>query len=161
MTPALLSDLENACHPHGISTPLWVCLLLLGIIGTYLVVKTLLGQTRLPGMTLHPHPVQTGVLIVILPSLLLLPVFGLLQTQERKSELKTLLALLQTPQKNLLTIEENPKTLKKTYKIQKLPRYQIISLAGKPTQTTETTTPFIIPSPFAQVLEDHQALQKP
>lgn len=159
MSPALLSDLENACHPYGIPTPLWLCLLLLGLLSSYLLGKTLLTTTRLEGKA--PHTLPIAALLLILPSLLLLPTFGLLQTHKKKAELQTLLTLLQTPQKNLLTIEENPQTLEKTYKIQKLPRYQILSLAGKPTQTTETTKPFVIPSPFAQILEDHQALQKP
>lgn len=160
MSPALLSDLQNACHPLGVSPLAWIGLLLLGTIGSYLLVKTLLPSHNQNNTRLL-SPLQTNTLIVLLPALLLLPAFGLLETHKRKSNLKVLLSFLQTPQKNLLLIEESPTTLEKTYKIQRLPRSHHLELAGKPTPTIETTTLFVIPRPFAQILQAHQSLKKP
>jgi hypothetical protein len=152
MTPALIKDLQNTCLPFGVPTLAWAALLILGTGFTYKLFKKLLAQ--------QPQTQKTNLLVFLLPTLLLLPTLSLLEIQKRKTELKTLLVLFQTPSKTLITIDQNPTTREETYKIQELPRYYQISLLGSPTQTTLTSPPYKIPKKVIKVLKDHQKLQE-
>jgi len=154
MTPALLHDLQTACYPYGIHPAFWAAALLGGIAVGYLLFKTLLhppsGSSRLTIPTC----------ILLLPTLTLFPIFSLLETTKRQKDLEILLLLLQNRQRTLLTIQENPKTLQKTYTLQKMPQVSVQEILGKNTQTIRTSIPFQLNPHFLEILKAHQILEQ-
>jgi hypothetical protein len=153
MSPALLKDLEASCHILGISPWIWASLLIISLASLYPLGKSL---TKGPVKS----PKSTGLLILLLPIGLLLPSIALLKTYDRKKELKPLLTMLNGPQSYLLTIEEDPKTLRRTYKIQNKPQIQTLKIGEKKVTSILTSKQITIPKEIIKILQEHNNLKK-